>query len=436
MAIIVALMVIPLLLATGVAMDYVRAYNVQLTLRADLDISLISAIKKINNLDDKAIKTLVINWFKQNNKWELYSLTEDAITVTKTDYEISASASATVPTSFMILAHIDEITVGATSSVRGPSTSYLNVYLVLDKSASMMLAATPEDQNIMRDNFGCVFACHDVDSHISPEPLYPQARALNVRLRADILQDSANAVLTEIENADPTRERIKVGLYRLARNVTKAVDPTFDIGSARAALTSPNSGLDQDSSTDGTFFQQSMKDLAALVGQQGDGRTAASPLKLVLMVTDGVTSQRNKVVRTGSVCSTGYFLGVAYPETTCQVRPSTYSVGPLNPAWCNVVKNQGVTFGILYTKYLPVPEDWGWMDTLGWPMSKMDWYAAGGSLERGYSSSILRFDYIPVALQACTSNTDLFLSANSVNEITNGLRLLFKHYISEVRITR
>ncbi|PZM15479.1 hypothetical protein CPY51_06500 [Rhizobium tubonense] len=64
----------------------------------------------------------------------------------------------------MEIADIHSVNVSATSSVAGPATSYMNVYLVLDRSASMLLAATAAGQSSLRNTASCKFACHTVDS--------------------------------------------------------------------------------------------------------------------------------------------------------------------------------------------------------------------------------------------------------------------------------
>ncbi|MBP0650375.1 hypothetical protein J8J40_25340, partial [Mycobacterium tuberculosis] len=85
----------------------------------------------------------------------------------------------------------------------------------------------------------------------------------------------------------------------------------------------------------------------------------SAPLKLVLLVTDGVQSARSWVLT----------------STTTQRK-----VGPFNPDQCKEIKKAGATLGVLYTEYLSIKGDWGYDATVGATMSTSAW---GGTLHGG-----------------------------------------------------
>ncbi|WP_211669832.1 hypothetical protein, partial [Mycobacterium tuberculosis] len=66
-----------------------------------------------------------------------------------------------MPTLFSQLIGIDTLQSDVTSAATGSNEVFMNVYLLLDNSASMGLAATASAQAAMKKAAGCVFACHE-----------------------------------------------------------------------------------------------------------------------------------------------------------------------------------------------------------------------------------------------------------------------------------
>jgi hypothetical protein len=188
------------------------------------------------------------------------------------------------------------------------------------------------------------------------------------------------------------------------------------MASVRTALLKASNNLTSASSTDGTYFDASLTALAPMVGSNGDGTTAAKPLKLVMMITDGVQSSRSMVL------------------TSAETRRR---VTPLNPAWCDKITQNGATFATVYTTYLPIPTDWGYAATLGSTMASSVWTTYwGGTLNPSVSSSITRRDYLPIALSDCATSADYFMQATDASEIISSLNTLFSRYLSTVRLTK
>jgi len=426
-AITVAVCMVPLILAVGAGIDYARAYNVQSKMQSDLDAALVAAIKQIDEYDEDRLAAKIQYWFDaQSAKGDsTYDLT--GVTVDKAGHTIRASASGTVPTTLMTLANIKSVPVGVVSAVEGPATSYLEVHIVIDKSPSMLLAATREGQVKLRAdaNITCEFACHSTgdpvrknkakNGTIIAATYYDYIKNLGVKLRTDVALDAVEEVLDMIDKADENHSRIKVGLYSLGETISEALAPTYSTSSARKKLSDDSSGLTSATSTEATYFQVALKALRNQVGKAGDGSSAGSPLKLVLLLTDGVQSERNWVL-------------------TAQHRGR---VTPLNPGWCDYLKNNSATVAVLYTEYLAIPQDWGYNATLAQTMASSDWTSLwGGKLRNGVSGSTSRHDYIATALQDCASSADLFISAASADEITAGLSTLFTQYLTSVRLTQ
>ncbi|RFB83189.1 hypothetical protein B5K08_29715 [Rhizobium leguminosarum bv. trifolii] len=417
-AIVVALTLVPMLVAVGASFDYIRSYNVRQKMQSDLDAALIAAVKQINNTaDTDALKAKVSDWFHAQVE-NSYTLGE--IDIDTANHNITATASGTVPTTFMKIANIDTVPVSVGSAVKGPATSYLNVYIVIDRSPSMLLAATTSGQSTMYSGIGCQFACHTGDAHTVGKKTYANnydySTEKNIKLRADVAGDAVREVLDMIDESDSNHERIKVGLYSLGDTTKEVLAPTLDTSNARKRLSDDSYGLTSATSMNYTYFDVALAALQKIVGTGGDGTSSANPLKLVLLLTDGVQSQRGWVVKNSS---------------------NLKKVAPLNPDWCGYVKNKSATMAVLYTEYLPITTDWGYNDTVGSTMASANWKSNwGGTMRSGVSTSITRRDYIPYALADCASSKSLFLSASSSTDITEGLSALFTQYLSSVRLTQ
>ncbi|AIC31026.1 Flp pilus assembly Tad-like protein (plasmid) [Rhizobium etli bv. mimosae str. IE4771] len=424
-AIVVALSLVPMLVAVGASFDYIRSYNVRQRMQSDLDAALIAAVKQINNTEDTdALKQKVSDWFhaQVENSYALSNIEIDT-----TNHNITATASGTVPTTFMKIANIDTVPVSVASAVKGPATSYLNVYIVIDTSPSMLLAATTAGQATMYSGIKCQFACHTGDTHTIGKKTYANnyeySTAKGIKLRADVAGDAVREVLDMIDEADSNHERIKVGLYSLGDTLTEVLTPTLNTETARNRLADASYGLTSATSKAATYFDVSLATLKQKVGAGGDGTSSGSPLKLVLLLTDGVQSQREWVVDKVNKNKT---YGAYWNK-----------VAPLNPDWCGYLKDQSDTMAVLYTEYLPITSDWGYNATVGSTMASANWKNTwGGTLDSDVSSSITRRDYIPYALADCASSKSLFISASSSTEITAGLSALFTQYLSSVRLTQ
>jgi Flp pilus assembly protein TadG len=442
-----ALVALPVLLGLGVSVDYVRAYNVKAKMQADLDAALIAAVKKVDSLDESQIKTQVANWFSaQSDTQATYKLLVDTMVVSKTNRTINAVATGVVPTVFLGIANIKSVNVSVTTSVAGPATSYLNVYLVLDKSASMMLAATTSGQTQMKNyaESGCVFACHTAEGDSKPyngvvyHTNYALAKAMGVQLRTDVAITAAEEVLDLVSAADPTQSHIKVGLYSIGSTAAEVLAPNASMMTVKTTLENDSNGLTSATSQTTSDFKTSLTKLNQLVGTAGDGTSSTKPLKLVLMLTDGVQSQRPWVVTN----PTNTWQCVSKIGSTCIKFNSTYFpdqtyTSPLNPSWCNSLKTAGATMGVLYTEYLSIDTDWGYNGTVGDTMKTSAFTTTwGGTLDSGVSSSISRRNYIPYALNACASSSDMFISAADPDAIEAGLSTLFQQYLGSVRLTQ
>lgn len=432
-----ALTALPITIGVGSSVDFVRAYNTRVKLQSNLDAALLAAVKKVSSTSDTAVlKSNIITWLtaQKVNDGSTYDITPDDITVNINSNTIVANARAKLPTSFLTIANISRLNVAVSSSVVGPSTSYLNVYIVLDKSASMLLAATSSGQTAMRNSqAGCVFGCHTAEggpwtyNGSSYTTNYALAKAMGVTMRADVSVTAAKEVLSLIAAADPTQSHIRVGLYTIGSALTEVVAPTFSISSATSALNDDTKKLTSATSETTSRFDSTLPSLTTTVGNAGNGASSTTPMKLVLLLTDGVISQRDWVLNGVWWDSKGKMHGgTDWPK-----------VAPFNPSWCSTMRTNGATVGVLYTEYLSISWDEGYAHTVGDTMRSANWTSNwNGVMDTGVSNTMSRRDYIPYALKKCASSSDMFIAASSTSDIEKGLSSLFQIYVGSVRLTQ
>ena len=69
-----AFALLPIMIAMGASIDFVRAYNARTKMQADLDVALLAAVKKISNDDASQLKALIQTWFSTQTSLDSYSL--------------------------------------------------------------------------------------------------------------------------------------------------------------------------------------------------------------------------------------------------------------------------------------------------------------------------------------------------------------------------
>ncbi len=126
--------VVPFMLAAGVALDYSRALDLKTEMQAALDAGALAAAASRSLSDGERI-TLARATFTSNFSSRFG--VEPVPTVTLVDGTVSASVEAALPTTFMKLAGINTMDVGAKVQIGVPGQKDAEIALVLDYSDSM-----------------------------------------------------------------------------------------------------------------------------------------------------------------------------------------------------------------------------------------------------------------------------------------------------------
>ena len=276
---------------------------------------------------------------------------------------------------------------------------YVNFYLALDISQSMGIGATQTDMNnlMAKTPDSCAFGCH-LAINSGYASYWQIARNNNILLRIDSLRDATQQLIDTAVSKTVTPGQYKIGLYTMHKQLATLVSPTTDMTSARNAA----GGIDLGAVTSGgdaqTAFDVALPQLNTLISAPGTGLTAGTPLGFVFIITDGVTDQVS---------------GSHHPNETTSGGGRYYS--PLDPALCTAMKNRGLTVAVLYTTYLPIPNN-SWYNTYVKPFN------AQSGANQVYNS-----------LKACASS-GFFFQATTDAEIHSSMQSMFLTALQTVRL--
>lgn len=183
-----AFAMIPMVVATGMGIDYARAARLQTKLNAIADAAALAAVTQpmMIQSDDEAKKTAE-NMFKA----QAQALGDDLIITLDANnpkVTITPVYSASTPGRIAKVSYTAEsrnafggilgrptITISGSSTANADKAPYINFYLLLDTSPSMLLPSTSDGLTRMRNITGCAFACHLSDPH--SEGIYIQDNA-------------------------------------------------------------------------------------------------------------------------------------------------------------------------------------------------------------------------------------------------------------------
>jgi Flp pilus assembly protein TadG len=246
------------------------------------------------------------------------------------------------------------------------TTVQLNV--VMDSSASMIVGATPADVTAISnwvlanwnqvkpgdpapytggDNPPCAFACHDLGGSTTPADIamgLTNANAAGATTRFDVMVAAAQALINHVQTEATNNSQNRTNTYLfniMSFDTTLHQYGATNISTFPGALTAVGQvtpGLD-------TYLDNAMTTLVTQVGTNGNGTSTASPLKFVILVTDGLQSDRNNNWN----CSY-WAMDPAWSWNTCYGGYAS----PINTALCTQMKNNGIVLAVLETPYVPL----------------------------------------------------------------------------------
>ncbi len=359
-----AFLLIPVLFAAGMGVDYAMAARKRSKLNAIADAAALAAVTPSamalspSNAQTVA-QTLFTSLASQVAGLQSGSLSSNNVAVSDSGLVRTATVtySAKSLTSFGGIIGRTTLSIGGKSTASASLPPNINFYLLLDDSPSMAIAATTAGINQMvaatSAQGGCAFACHESDpaadnlGNPHGEDNYQLARNLGVTLRMDLLVTATQNLMTQAQSTETTTNATyQMAIYTFDYAFNNIQPLTSNLTTAQTAagniqllevysnnyLTKTNNNNDTD-----TDFSDAMSDLNAIMPNPGGGTSAKgdSPQEVLFIVTDGVEDALVSGSRVQALMDT---------------------------SWCTTVKNRGIRIAVLYTQYLPLPTN-SWYNT-------------------------------------------------------------------------
>ena len=411
-----AILLIPMLASAGLAIDYTRISEVKVQLQNAADAASVGTIAQqsqavytaISMAADGPVKSVegqAESFFKGNVQSPTASyLTDVKADVEKSGSEVTSKLSytATVPTTFMRIFGYDNVTLSGQANSIIQTATFMDFYLLLDNTPSMGIAATQAGINTMiaKTPDSCAFACHDDSANGNDN--FAIAKANNVTLRIDVVAQAVKDLMTTAADPDIRHynDQFRMAIYTFGEHAEEPglmeVAPLSDDLTNQASLASniqlmtiPYQGYNNDQITS---FDNALTGLNNIIGTPGVGNSSDSPQKWVFMVSDGV--------------------GDSYKPATCTERTTSGRCQePIDLTYCQKLKDRGVKIAVLYTTYLPIPNN-------SWYMS---WIAP------------FQNDIGP-RMQSCAT-PGYFFEVSPSDGISEAMSALFKKIVMAPRIT-
>ncbi|MCK3779130.1 pilus assembly protein TadG-related protein [Ensifer sesbaniae] len=411
-----AILMVPLIGAAGIAVDFAHAVTVKSDLQAAADAAALAAVAdssaglaEAQAMSGDGRVTMseadALKFFDINAGGATYSILEANAAVVKEGITIKSVVTfkAAVETTLTKVFGKEHMIVSGSATAEYQTQAYRDFYLLLDNTPSMGVGATPTDVKKMVANTSdkCAFACHIVKNGVEDRnSYYNLAKKLGVTVRINVVaQATASLMDTAVASRrDPSQFRMAIYTFGKKAEDTKLLEVsplTADLAKAKqkAALIDlmsiPYQGYDNDQQTD---FDRALTQMGATMGTPGSGATAVSPEKIVFFVSDGV--------------------GDSYKPNACTKKTTNGRCQePIDTKYCKLLKDKGYKIAVLYTTYLPLPTN-GWYNTWIKPFQ----------------------EEIGLRMRECATD-GLFFEVSPTEGISEAMNALFKRIIRAPRLT-
>jgi Flp pilus assembly protein TadG len=436
-AVLAALLIVPIMFAMGMAYDYTMASNRKDQIDGMADAAALGAVTPAmmaqSSTTAQARATSLFNDQIATVSGVTYLPANGNVTVTDTPLGATITRNVTVtytassPNIFATILGMPAFQITGSSSATSGGAPNIDFYLLLDDSPSMEIGATQSDINTMVSNTsqqsGCAFACHESnpsgsDNKGNPngEDNYTLARNLGVTLRIDLVNTATqNLMSTAQSTEDQNHAAYRTAIYTMDYNTNNLQTLTSDLTAAQKSaaniaspivynnncLTKTNCNNDEDSALD-----SGLSNLNTAMPAPGNGTNNAgdTPQEVLFIVSDGVVDEN---VASGGSCGS-----------------STRACVPINSLadWCTTIKNRGIRIAFLYTTYYPLPTNAFYNSNI----AKYQTVDGGGNITN---------DQMAINAQACAS-TGLFFQVDTGGNISDALQTLFLRAVSTARLTQ
>jgi hypothetical protein len=408
-----AILVLPIIGAVGLAIDYAQLSRVRADLYNAADAAVLGSISHQSRAMQDALTMdgdgPIDDGVKDaKDLFQGYIFANGDFTIDKTEAQVSKSGpalqaklsfSAQVPLTFMRVLGRDTATIQGESSANMGIAPFVDFYLLLDNSPSMGVGALQKDVDKMVANTPdqCAFACHDLSN---ANNYYNLAKKIGVTMRIDVVRQATQQLTDTAESLRVYPNQYRMGVYTFGEaatdmRLTQLISPSFSLDKVKQAaggidlMTIPKQNYNNDQTTD---YDSVFSGVDKLVGKAGDGSSPGQSQKVVFFVSDGV--------------------GDAYKPDRCTKKTTGGRCQePIDTRVCTSLKERGVKVAVLYTTYLPLPTN-PWYNTWIKPFQAE----------------------IPARMRDCAS-PGLFFEVGPNEGIAEAMTVLFRKVVVNLRLT-
>jgi hypothetical protein len=356
-----AFVLVPVVGAAGLAVDFSEAVSVRSQLYDAADSAALAAISEFSpgvaaavKMSGDGVVTIAgedgAKFFEAQRPVALKGLPMTvSVTVTKTGNILNSRVdfTAEIPTTFMKILGQHSIAMSGTATATYQTESFMDFYMLLDNTPSMGVGATPGDVNklVAATPDKCAFACHIVKDGVDdPKSNYNLARKIGATIRIDVVAKATAALMEEATATQKYPSQFRIAAYTFGEAATDVQlftvsKLTGDLNALKKAtekitlMSIPKQGYNDDQQTS---FDDALTRISAEIDAPGNGTSTASREKVVFFVADGV--------------------GDSYKPKGCTKKLlGNRCQEPIDVKYCKAIKDRGIKMAVLYTTYLPLP---------------------------------------------------------------------------------
>ena len=349
--------------------------------------------------------------------------------------KVTVSYTANIPMAFTPLLGVSSVTVGgsATSAMSVPKYAVFN--FLLDNSPSMGIGASSGDiallQSLTPDR--CAFACHqhtfDNQGRITgnaTNDYYTIAKNNGVQTRIDVLRSSVQSIAQQASVMPQLPNQFKMAIYSFSDTFQTITGPITNLATGPASVSALAGNIDlafayKDQRDTQTSFDTALTRANQAISTGGDGLTANAPLQYLLLVTDGMQDEPTRTASGTGDPADPIAPGSSYvpPNVVTAGNVANNSNGnatptrlisTIDPTFCTTLKNRNIQIAVLYTPYLPIPNN-AYYNTWAAPV----------------------VPNVPVKLQACAT-TGLYFEVSPGQSIGDAMTKMFTSTLSQARL--
>ena len=418
-AILTALVMIPLTFSLGMGIDYTFAKRRQDEMNGIADAAALAGVTPSKMTQSTLVSQAASQamFSAQIATVSGMSYSASNVTVTATDSVTASTVQRTVTVTYAAksqnifsgLLGMNTLPISGTATATSTVAPNIDFFVMLDTSPSMEIAATQAGINTMVANTssqgGCAFGCHE--THPQSDNLgnpgggdnYALARNLGVTLRIDLVNQATQNLMTFAQSTSAQNNATyRAAIYTMDYNFNTLQSITSNLNTAKSSasnvsavtvynnncLTQNNCNSDEDS-----YLDDGLSNMNGAMPSPGGGskNQGDTPQEVLFIVSDGVDDELLSGSRTMSPINT-------------------------KTNWCTTIKNRNIRIAFLYTTYNPLPTN------------------------NFYNNNIAPFQsQIATAAQNCAS-PGLFFEVNTGGDISAAMTTLFQKAIATARLTQ